>query len=110
MGGIQDSRASTFLELEDAVMKAKQFKRSRNLILRGGFFDTGEYSERDLEASRSLSEYSPVSKNPPLKIKFRDLLNCFAFITASSSSRKVDALESWIPPICITIAISVTIG
>ena len=64
MGGIQDSRASTFLELEDAVMKAKQFKRSRNLILRGGFFDTGEYSERDLEALSDL-----MDQKKPLIIK-----------------------------------------
>mgnify|MGYP001160998939 FL=1 len=64
MGGIQDSRASTFLELEDAVMKAKQFKRSRNLILRGGFFDTGEYSERDLEALSDL-----IDQKKPLIVK-----------------------------------------
>ena len=64
MGGIQDSRASTFLELEDAVMKAKQFKRSRNLILRGGFFDTGEYSERDLEALSDL-----MDQKKPLIVK-----------------------------------------
>ena len=64
MGGIQDSRASTFLELEDAVMKAKQFKRSRNLIVRGGFFDTGEYSERDLEALSDL-----MDQKKPLIIK-----------------------------------------
>ena len=64
MGGIQDSRASTFLELEDAVMKAKQFKRSRNLIVRGGFFDTGVYSERDLEALSDL-----MDQKKPLIIK-----------------------------------------
>ena len=64
MGGIQDSRASTFLELEDAVMKAKQFKRSRNLIVRGGFFDTGVYSERDLEALSDL-----MDQKKPLIVK-----------------------------------------
>ena len=39
----------------------------------------------------------------------RDFLNSFAFINASSNSRKFDALESRLPPICITIAISVAI-
>ena len=56
MGGNRDSRASNFLELEDAFIKAKEFKKSRGMIQRGGFFDTGEYSERDLEALLGLME------------------------------------------------------
>ncbi|HJM08704.1 MAG TPA: amidohydrolase family protein [Gammaproteobacteria bacterium] len=64
MGGNRDSRASLFLELEDAFMKAKQFKKSRNIIQRGGFFDAGEYSERDLEALLNL-----IEKRKPLIAK-----------------------------------------
>ena len=37
MGGNRDSRASNFLELEDAFIKAKEFKKSRGMIQRGGF-------------------------------------------------------------------------
>ena len=57
MGGNEDSRASNFLDLEDAFMKAKQFKKSRSVIQRGGFFDTGDYSDRDLNALNDLIEY-----------------------------------------------------
>ena len=64
MGGNTDSRASNFLELEDAFLKAKQFKKSRNIIQRGGFFDSGEYSERDLEALLSL-----IEERKPLIVK-----------------------------------------
>jgi len=64
MGGNRDSRASNFLELEDAFLKAKQFKKSRGMIERGGFFDTGEYSRRDLEALLGLME-----EGKPLIIK-----------------------------------------
>ena len=57
MGGNEDSRASNFLDLEDAFIKAKQFKKSRSVIQRGGFFDTGDYSDRDLNALNDLIEY-----------------------------------------------------
>ncbi len=64
VGGNKDSRASYFLEFEDAVMKALQYKKSRNTILRGGFFDMGEYSERDLKSLLNI-----IEENKPFVIK-----------------------------------------
>ena len=77
MGGNSDSRASIFLELEDAFLKAKQFKKSKNMIQRGGFFDSGEYSERDLEALLDL-----IEERKPLIVKINrasDMLRMIEF-------------------------------
>ena len=70
-------RASIFLELEDAFLKAKQFKKSKNMIQRGGFFDSGEYSERDLEALLDL-----IEERKPLIVKINrasDMLRMIEF-------------------------------
>lgn len=49
-GGSEDSRASQMLLIKDGFIKAKNYHKSRSQIMRGGYFDFGYYTPRDLEA------------------------------------------------------------
>ena len=93
-GGSEDSRASQMLLIKDGFIKAKNYHKSRSQIMRGGYFDFGYYTPRDLEAILRV-----VSKEIPLIVRTdraRDILRMIAF----SNSHEIDiilagAKEAW---------------
>jgi imidazolonepropionase-like amidohydrolase len=93
-GGSEDSRASQMLLIKDGFIKAKNYHKSRTQIMRGGYFDFGYYTPRDLEAILRV-----VSKEIPLIVRTdraRDILRMIAF----SNSHEIDiilagAKEAW---------------
>jgi imidazolonepropionase-like amidohydrolase len=53
-GGSKDSRAAHMLMLKDSFDLARRFTTSKSSILRGGYFDFGDYNVRDLVAIQRL--------------------------------------------------------
>ena len=53
-GGSKDSRAADMLMLKDSFDLARRFTTSKSSILRGGYFDFGDYTVRDLVAIQRL--------------------------------------------------------
>lgn len=93
-GGSEDSRASKMLMLKDSIIKAKNYHKSRSQIMRGGYFDFGNYTPRDLEAILRL-----IGREIPLIIRVnraRDMLRMIRF----SNENKIEiifsgAKEAW---------------
>ena len=76
-GGNEGSRASQMLLIKDSITKARNYHKSRSQIMRGGYFEFGNYTPRDLEAILRV-----INREIPLIIRVdraRDMLRMIRF-------------------------------